>query len=161
MTAWQVEDNHTEPTIPSEMRQQLREASTTRRIDTQKFDVEGKSFCGNALLHSHTILLLAMIDSNVLLPLDLADRMIIGRMDWEANEQANIDLSPFGARERGVSRQHAALHRNGHTVSLVDLNSSNGTFINGVRLIPYQPRLLREGDELCFGSMRFRVSFDI
>jgi hypothetical protein len=162
MSVWQVEDNYTEPTISPEMRQQLlREAAKTRQIDTQKFDLESRTFTGNALLQKQTTVLFALIDSDLVLPVHIRDRVIIGRRDWESNEQADIDLAPYSGRERGVSRQHAALHRSSHVVSLVDLNSSNGTYINGTKLLAYQPRLLREGDQICFGNMCFRITFDV
>src|SRR5262249_51106733 len=150
MITWQAEDDYTEPALSPDQRQQLIEASKTRRVETQKIDLDAKTFTGNALLRGQTTVLFALIDSPIFLPVVIVDRVIIGREDLASREQADVDLTSYGARERGVSRQHAALHRRHHTVTLVDLNSSNGTHINGTRLIPYQPRLLREGDQLCF-----------
>ncbi len=77
----------------------------------------------------------------------------------ELKENLDIDLRGYGGREKGVSRLHATLHRVNSTLSIVDLNSSNGTFYNGVRLLPGQPRFLQSGDEVCFGNMRFRIHF--
>jgi hypothetical protein len=66
------------------------------------------------------------------------------------------------AKERGlliddpkVSRLHAELRASRDTLELVDMGSTNGTFVNSERLIPNQPRLLKPGDELLFGSTRF------
>lgn len=36
-----------------------------------------------------------------------------------------------------------------------DLNSTNGTFKNGLRLNPYEKRKLEQGDELRFGQTEF------
>jgi pSer/pThr/pTyr-binding forkhead associated (FHA) protein len=47
-----------------------------------------------------------------------------------------------------VSRNHATLERRGRTVELVDLNSENGTFVNGERI---SRRALADGDRLSFG----------
>lgn len=48
-----------------------------------------------------------------------------------------------------VSRNHATLERRGRTVELVDLNSENGTFVNGERI---SRRALADGDRLSFGK---------
>jgi hypothetical protein len=53
-----------------------------------------------------------------------------------------------------VSRRHARIDlENGNWV-VVDMGSSNGTFVNGQRLA--EPRILQRGDEVQFGSVRFR-----
>ncbi|MBQ4514947.1 MAG: DUF805 domain-containing protein [Anaerolineaceae bacterium] len=49
--------------------------------------------------------------------------------------------------EPGVSRVHCMLRLKGNTIELVDMNSSNGTFLmNGYRLTPNVPVALRSGD---------------
>jgi hypothetical protein len=48
-----------------------------------------------------------------------------------------------------VSRNHATLERRGNVVELVDLNSENGTFVNGDRITR---RALADGDRLSFGK---------
>ena len=52
----------------------------------------------------------------------------------------------------GVSRLHARIVREGDSFFLEDLNSTNGTFKNGLRLQPYEKRELEEGDEIGFGQ---------
>jgi len=55
--------------------------------------------------------------------------------------------------EERVSRRHALIHGQGeHEYWLVDLGSSNGTYLNGRRLS--QPVRLRDGDELGLGPCR-------
>ena len=49
-----------------------------------------------------------------------------------------------------VSRQHALITRQGATLTITDLKSTRGTFLNGVRLDA--PAVLRDGDALQFGS---------
>lgn len=51
-----------------------------------------------------------------------------------------------------ISRQHATLTWDGARVTLVDLGSSNGTFVNGRRVIPRAPEILRPGDRVSFGG---------
>jgi ABC transport system ATP-binding/permease protein len=54
-----------------------------------------------------------------------------------------------------TSRHHALLQRQGSTVQIVDLNSSNGTFVNGQR-IPH-PTPLKNGDILLIGDTRLAI----
>lgn len=58
-----------------------------------------------------------------------------------------------------VSRRHAEIRRINHRWSLVDLGSSNGTYVNNRRI---QQHLLETGDEVRIGStvMLFRVAGD-
>jgi len=57
-----------------------------------------------------------------------------------------------------VSRNHAELQLNGDTLTVSDLGSTNGTFVNGVRLDANLPHLLQIGDEIRFGDRIFIVT---
>jgi hypothetical protein len=51
-----------------------------------------------------------------------------------------------------VSKVHAALTCDANfEASIMDVSSTNGTFVNGARLLPYVPRPLRDGDVVRFG----------
>lgn len=52
-----------------------------------------------------------------------------------------------------VSRLHARIVPEGGGYMLEDLNSTNGTFKNGIRLKPYERRKLVSGDEIRAGSV--------
>lgn len=54
----------------------------------------------------------------------------------------------------GVSRFHCVVEDHGGELVLADLNSSNGTFVNGQR-VKRQP--LKEGDEVEIGTVKLRV----
>jgi DNA-binding winged helix-turn-helix (wHTH) protein len=47
-----------------------------------------------------------------------------------------------------VSRLHACLEYDHEQVVLTDLNSTNGTYVNGERIEPGQPKRLRAGDKI-------------
>lgn len=57
-----------------------------------------------------------------------------------------------------VSRYHARLNCSREGCWVVDLNSTNGTFINGMRLPAETPRFLRPGDVLGVGPVNLLVS---
>lgn len=90
------------------------------------------------------------------LPLNLPcdQRLLIGRLDEDSTTTLGLDLAPFDGEANGVSRIHAAFSVQDGLAHLEDLESTNGTRINGLTLIPNQPYRLRDGDELEFGSAR-------
>lgn len=57
----------------------------------------------------------------------------------------------------GISRQHARLQREPQGWALIDLGSTNGTYVNGQRLPPRDPYLLRPGDQVAIGGFVLRV----
>ncbi len=57
--------------------------------------------------------------------------------------------------ERSVSRQHAMVSADGGAFVIVDLDSDNGTGVNGVPLIAGTPQSLRSGDVLQVGDVSF------
>jgi hypothetical protein len=52
-----------------------------------------------------------------------------------------------------VSRLHAVLKMRGREVTVIDANSCNGVFVNGIQL---RYAKLEDGDTLTFGTIRFR-----
>ncbi|MBI5957744.1 MAG: FHA domain-containing protein [Chloroflexi bacterium] len=72
----------------------------------------------------------------------------------EAHKPGFIDLQPYDAFEKGVSRVHAKLRHDGQKFLFEDLESSNGTFVNGMRLSPNDPHILINGDEIRLGRLR-------
>jgi hypothetical protein len=95
-------------------------------------------------------------DSIILAP---QEEVIIGRSDAKIDSIPDLDLASFGAAEQGVSRRHAAIRRGEDTLILIDLGSTNGTYLNGQRLIPNQPRVLRDGDEIRVARLVFHIFF--
>jgi len=86
-----------------------------------------------------------------------AGQNFIGRAD---DKPVDIDLEDQEPPERvWTSRQHAVLEWNDGAGSLVleDLNSSNGTYVNRVRVHPGQPQQLYLGDVIQIGNIHMRV----
>lgn len=74
------------------------------------------------------------------LPVDKKEAMTFGRGS-DANHR--ID-------DRGLSRRHARIFHFQHQYWVEDLQSTNGTFVNGVRIS--QPTLLRDDDRIQMGQ---------
>jgi len=51
-----------------------------------------------------------------------------------------------------VSRRHAEIHSDAQSSAIVDLNSANGTFVNGQRLTPHHPHRLQAGMSIRLGT---------
>ena len=65
-------------------------------------------------------------------------------------EDVNLVLNDYS-----VSRIHARVSREEGIYYIEDLNSTNGTYKNGLRLQPYEKRKLEKGDELKFGKTEY------
>jgi hypothetical protein len=93
--------------------------------------------------------------------IEVKERIVLGRSDPVANFYPDLDLSPYGGQEGGVSRRHATIIQDDITKALYieDMNSTNGTRINGFSLEPRRRYRLRDGDELEFGQVRMILRF--
>ncbi len=54
-----------------------------------------------------------------------------------------------------VSRIHARFDRQGDRVTMTDMNSTNGTYKNGLRMQPQETVIIEPGDEIRFGSLNY------
>jgi hypothetical protein len=86
-------------------------------------------------------------------------RITLGRTDVANGPAPDVDLLPYGALSKGVSRKHAIIERANEGLLLIDLASRNSTYLNGQRLLPLQGRVLRDGDEIRLGALPVRVYF--
>jgi hypothetical protein len=69
----------------------------------------------------------------------------------------DVDLDTYGAQDQGISRLHAEIRLDETGVHVVDLDSVNGTLINGKRIEPQEPKELRNKDIIQLGSMQLQV----
>ena len=83
--------------------------------------------------------------------------LVIGRADSTTDEQPDLDLSPHDAYRHGISREHAVLIPTTDALFLVDLDSTNGTWVNGGYLEPGHRHALTPGDRVEFGLFKLRV----
>lgn len=74
--------------------------------------------------------------------LEIRHRMVTGR-----DPSCDIVLG-----EAGISREHAIFQDDGQTLSVSDVASTNGTFINGTQIT--QPTPLQQGDVVTMGGCK-------
>lgn len=93
------------------------------------------------------------------LPLTLvpSQRAIMGRQAPFMLQLPDVDLTAYNAAEHGISRVHAVIDCTRTGLQITDLDSRNGTFVNGAKLHPYNAQVLRHGDTVRLGSMALEV----
>ncbi|MEO1164458.1 MAG: FHA domain-containing protein [Chloroflexota bacterium] len=135
-------------------------ATRTKQYDDTDYE-QGVPRWGNARFKDEMYLMVAVenTDAKYAFNFENITELMLGRKDPDADESPPIDLSTVGGREKGVSRKHAMIIQDEGTLSIIDNKSANGTFLNGQKLAPEQPRVLRDGDELRLGHLVIRVSF--
>jgi len=72
----------------------------------------------------------------------------------------SVDLTPYNANLLGISRQHATISRSESGYVLEDIGSTNGTWLNEVKLPPNKPSTLQSGDLIRLGQLGLYVYFD-
>ena len=85
--------------------------------------------------------------------------MLVGRNHESLSIQPDIDLTPFLREPHGVSRRHAMIRLRDLRLEMQDLDSRNGTGINGFRFLPKETHQIRNGDVISFGRTKVQVSF--
>lgn len=134
--------------------------SSTMELSDVYGKLEPQRRWGTAYFDRKSRLQLTFRDSGEVLILEVGHRLVLGRAHEEPGiEQPDVDLSPYDALEKGVSRRHMMVSREHDTVAVMDLGSANSTYLNGQRLLPSEPRILRDNDELRLGRLVIRVTF--
>ncbi len=93
------------------------------------------------------------------IPIVVPKRITIGRRSGSGTPRPHVDLDRYGAFDAGVSRVHAAIHREADGFYVEDLESSNGTWVNDKKVSPKERLPLSNASELRLGSLHMRVFF--
>ncbi len=138
----------------TDMRKEAEEALRVYLSQTQEKKPESESVFENQMM-----LHIDVNGSSLPLVITPNEKTVIGRKDPTSGDSPDIDLSTYAAYQMGVSRAHAYIERAQDHLTLHDLNSRNGTFVNGQRITPEQPQLLHNGDEVRLGKIVLRLSY--
>ena len=91
------------------------------------------------------------------LQITLRPTITFGRSDEDVT--VDVDLTSFGARDKGVSRQHIIVMQQGGRLFVKDLGSKNGTRINNDALRANILYELMDGDVLQLGKLQLALYF--
>jgi CheY-like chemotaxis protein len=89
--------------------------------------------------------------------LRIEKELVIGRIVQGDPNPPDLDLTPYGAEELGVSRLHVSVGPDEDRLMVTDLESNNGTFLNGSRLKSDEKYYLKNGDQLQLGRLRLDI----
>lgn len=85
--------------------------------------------------------------------------IILGRRDPNTGTLPDVDMTAYSGYRMGVSRTHASIRLQDKQLNLSDRGSSNGTFLNGTRLVAHRPYPIKDGDEIRLGQMVLKIYF--
>jgi len=104
-----------------------------------------------------SVLALYILDSGQILPLSDRNEITIGRVSEGQTVLPDIDLSPYKAYEKGVSRLHISIKKVDQNYTVTDLGTVNGTQLNGKKIVSGQSFQLENGDILSLGKLKIQT----
>jgi hypothetical protein len=100
---------------------------------------------------------LNLVESGQVLNLTGQNEFTIGRVTEGQPILPDVDLSVNEAYSQGVSRLHASLKVCNTRVYITDLGSSNGTRVNGQKIMAHVDYPLNNGDMIALGKFKIQV----
>lgn len=114
----------------------------------------------NAVFTEDMRLKLSSDESSIPIVKEVKAELVVGRADNVTDYLPDIDLTPHGAYRLGLSRRHAIILCEDNQILVKDLNSRNGTFVNGIIVPGGGTQVVHHGDEIRFGNLLMRVAFE-
>jgi pSer/pThr/pTyr-binding forkhead associated (FHA) protein len=108
-------------------------------------------------LSSGALIGLRIITTGEIISLIGRDNFTLGRSIEGQAILPDVDLSRFDAYDFGLSRMHAELRIDENETRIIDLESANGTVVNGKRILPNQPEQIEHGDIIQLGRLRLQL----
>jgi pSer/pThr/pTyr-binding forkhead associated (FHA) protein len=96
--------------------------------------------------------------TGICVSLALPQPMTLGRGS-ATNFSTFLDLTDLGGVQHGVSRHHAQLRRDSNRLMIQDLGSTNGTFLNELRLIAHKDYLVQHCARVRLGTLDVVLAF--
>ncbi len=110
-------------------------------------------------LLENKIFILYYVDGEEVINLPDQDEFTIGRIVEGQVITPDVDLNPYEAYDKGVSRLHATIRINHQTnkIHVIDLGSANGSSVNGYEIPANSEVPLNHGDVLTLGKFNLKV----
>lgn len=140
--------------------QSIKKTNTDNLDETIIEDIKDKLNSDEDAFNKHDIssdLALYLIEAKQTLQLAGRSEFTLGRVAEGQPILPDVDLSPFDAYAQGVSRLHAALKINKNRVAIMDLGSSNGTRVNGQKIVPHVDYPISHNDQIALGKLRIQI----
>ena len=135
------------------------EAVTTRHVaDPFELTDEIREQVVKAYIPPFKCLSLFLLTMGEPIALRTEEEFVLGRV-VEITSEPIVDLTEFDGFAMGVSRRHALIRVDREKYMLTDLNSSNGTWLNGQRLVPTKSYELPTGAVIQLGHIKLVVSY--
>lgn len=115
----------------------------------EKFS-EGTNVCGNTVFYDS-----AKMAEHKLYALDRKNKQHIEltRFPYTVGKMAGcVDCV---LTDDSISRIHARFEKEGDSIQMTDMNSTNGTYKNGLRMQPQETVEIEPGDEIRFGNLNY------
>lgn len=104
---------------------------------------------------------LHLLDGGQIVPISDRTEFTLGRISENQPIMPDFDLTTYQAFNHGVSRLHAVIRLLNGQVTVMDLGSANGTYLNGVRLLANAESPLRHGDILALGKLKIQIILNL
>lgn len=127
-----------------------------KKVQTMKSPTEPLSAEKNRP-ETQTEISLLLLDNGKIITVKGQKEYSIGRTSKGQAIIPDVDLSPYDAHKKGVSRLHAYLKIDKRGVALIDMGSANGTKVNGQRIAPNIDYPLKHADTIVLGSIPMQV----
>ncbi|OQX65481.1 MAG: hypothetical protein DRI32_05105 [Chloroflexi bacterium] len=144
----------------SECGAQLHNMGSLATHNIQTGEMRGEAFDAvppkRSVISASDAMTLQILDGGQIIPLADRSEFTMGRVSDGQTIMPDIDLTPYQAYECGVSRLHAVLKRSQGKVTIMDLGSSNGTYVDGIRLQPENELPLSHGSIVSLGKLKIQ-----
>ena len=117
--------------------------------EVEAFEEDSEGHAGEARIIEPHLVVVSTGDKILL----TKQEAIVGREDPISSIFPDIDTTPFGGLEGGVSRKHARVYEKDGSYYIEDLNSTNYTLINKQKVDPSSSQPLAAGDEIRLGRV--------